>query len=106
MVKSIDLQDNFSKAPLAAREQQIQQANSESGQRHGARALSDQHALDQERAVPTKETDATENRVDDGGKDQRRFGQRRRHGEDSESGDESSGDESKSDFSHLIDVVA
>ena len=107
MVRPIDLQDNFSKAPLAAREQQIQQASSELAQRHAAREQNDQHALDQERPVPTKESDAAENRVDDGGKGQRRSGQQqRRREQDSEAGDASGGDESKSDFSHLIDVVA
>ena len=106
MVKSIDLQDNFSKAPLAAREQQILQASSEQGQRHAARELSDQHVLDQERAVPTKETDAAENRLDDDGKGQHRSSQQRRQAEDPEPGDESDGDESKSDYSTLIDIVA
>ena len=106
MVRPIDLQDNFSKAPLAAREQQIQQANPELGHRHGARELSQQHALDRERPVPTGETDTAKNRVDDGGKGRRRTGRQRRHPEGSESGGESSGDGSKSDFSHIIDFVA
>ena len=106
MVRPIDLQDNFSKAPLAAREQNLQQANSEMGQRHLAREMSDQHALDQERPVPTEESDAAQNRGDDDGKNRHGSNQQRRHAQDTESGGESSGDESKSDFSHLIDVVA
>jgi hypothetical protein len=45
-MRPIDLQDNLSKAPLAGREQAIQQANADLGQRHVAQELDRQHLLD------------------------------------------------------------
>ena len=110
MVRPIDLQDNFSKAPLAGREQQIQQSSADLGQRALARELEQQHQLDQSRPVPTDETDATENRVDDRDKGQSDDSARRHRGE---GGDGSSAGEDvnpgtggKSDSSSLIDIVA
>ena len=44
-MNAIHLQDNLSKAPLAGREQGIQQASADFGQRHGAQELNRQHAL-------------------------------------------------------------
>jgi hypothetical protein len=64
-VRPIDLQDNLSKAPLAGREQQIQQNSPDAAQRHGARELERQHVLDQSRTKETDETDRPDNRVDD-----------------------------------------
>ncbi len=84
-MRPIDLQDNFSKAPLASREQQIQQNSAEQGQRGGAMRLDDEHALDQNRTTPTKDTDGAENRVDRDAEDRSHDqGQRREHAADSE----------------------
>ncbi|MBD04242.1 MAG: hypothetical protein CME24_07855 [Gemmatimonadetes bacterium] len=63
-MRPIDLQDNLSKAPLASREQQIQQSSPDQAQRNGAMRLADERALDQARPVPTEESGGPENRVD------------------------------------------
>jgi hypothetical protein len=64
-MRPIDLLDNLSKAPLAGREQGIQQANAEFGQRHGAQALERQHRLDQTRTKAGENAEGPDNRVDD-----------------------------------------
>ena len=64
-MRAIDLQDNLSKAPLAGREQGIQQSSAELGQRHGAQELNRQHAHDQTRTKASEETEGPDNRVDD-----------------------------------------
>ena len=64
-MRPIDLLDNLSKAPLAGREQSIQQANAEQGQRHGAQALERQHQLDQTRTKAGENAESPDNRVDD-----------------------------------------
>ena len=82
MVRPIDLQDNLSKAPLAGREQQIQQSVADQGQRQGAQALNREHLLDQSRTLASAESDAADNRVDDHEERERRggSGRRRAHG--------------------------
>jgi len=79
-MRSIDLQDNMSKAPLASREQQIQQSNADQGQRQVAIRLDEEHAHDQTRPVPTERMDGPENRVDRETDDGRRQQQSQRHG--------------------------
>ena len=111
MASPVELQDNLSKAPLAARQQQIQQSSPELGQRHAARALEQEHVLDQSRTRGMEQGDAAANRVDDHeGKEGRRNprgGRRGRSGDDSVTiaGD---GDDrpSPSDTSREIDLVA
>ncbi len=108
MVRPIDLQDNFSKAPLAGREQQIQQSSADLGQRALARELDEQHQLDKTRSAATDETDAPENRVDDRDKGQSEDSGRRRGegGEGSSAGEDVNPAGGKSDSSTLIDIVA
>ena len=80
MLRPLDLQDNFSKAPLAAREQHIQQIRGEVTQHNLAQQRDQEHILDHSRIRETDETDETENRVDDHdrqpGEQQRRRRQR------------------------------
>jgi hypothetical protein len=76
-MNAIHLQDNLSKAPLAGREQGIQQASADFGQRHGAQELNRQHALDQTRTTAREDAEGPDNRVDDP-PDDGRGGQRRR----------------------------
>lgn len=79
-MRPIDLLDNMSKAPLAGREQGIQQASADQGQRHGAQALNREHLLDQTRPTEAEDVDVADNRLDDhpddGSGDR---GRRRRH---------------------------
>ena len=111
MAGPVELQDNLSKAPLAAREQHIQQAASELGHRHAARALEQEHLLDQSRARGMEEGDAADNRVDDR---EGREGSRRPRGDQQANPEDSSaapgtdsGDRpSPSDTSREIDLVA
>jgi len=107
MVRPIDLQDNLSKAPLAGREQQIQQSSADLAQRQASQALNREHILDQSRTRPSAASDAAENRVDDregrpgqGGSGQRRRGDR----DDGHEGHERDSDAGSDD--HLIDIVA
>jgi hypothetical protein len=74
-IRPIDLQDNLSKEPLAAREQHIQQTRPEMAQHNIARQQNQEHAHDHSRVRASEETDATENRVDD--HDRRQQQQRR-----------------------------
>ncbi len=67
MVRPIDLQDNYSKAPLAAREQHLLQVRPEQSQHHIARQQNQEHVLDQSRIRAAEDADAAENRVDDHG---------------------------------------
>jgi len=65
MVGPIHMQDNLSKAPLAGREQHIQQSSADQAQRQGSQALNREHILDQSRTRPSTASDAAQNRVDD-----------------------------------------
>jgi|GEM_PF-579919 len=65
MIRPIDLQDNYSKAPLAAREQNILQMRPEMAQHNIARQQNQEHALDHSRVRESEEADTAENRVDD-----------------------------------------
>jgi len=111
MAGSVELQDNLSKAPLAARQQQIQQSAPELGQRHAAQALDQEHILDQSRTRGMEEADAAANRVDD--RDGREGHSRPRSDDpansedDSETASADTGDRpSPSDTSREIDLVA
>jgi len=103
----IHLQDNFSKAPLAGREQNIQQASADLAQRQASQTLNQEHILDQSRTRPAAQSDAAENRVDD--REERRgqgrggSGQQRHGGGDEDQGE--AGAEAGTD-EHRIDVVA
>ena len=105
MVRPVDLQDNFSKAPLASRAQQVQQANPEMAQRQGAQELAEQHAQDQARTLPAEEGKAPELHADQRREElpQRR---RRRERERREETEDESAPRSKSDDSSFIDIVA
>ena len=56
MVRPIEIQDNLSKAPLAAREQHLQQANAQAAQQQVDAEVTEVRVLDQSRAVPLDET--------------------------------------------------
>ena len=52
MVRPIEIQDNLSKAPFAAREQHLQQANALAAQQQVDAEVAEERALDQSRTVP------------------------------------------------------
>lgn len=79
MIRPIDLQDNFSKAPMAAREQHLQQTRPEMAQHNIARQQDQDHILDHSRVRPGENADASENRLDDHEGSQQRGQQRRQH---------------------------
>ncbi len=56
MVRPIEIQDNLSKAPFAAREQHLQQANAQAAQQQVDAEVAEVRVLDQSRAVPLDET--------------------------------------------------
>lgn len=60
MVRPVDMQDNYSKAPLAGREQHIQQISPEIAQRQAAQQQAQQHLLDQTRPMPAARRDEVE----------------------------------------------
>ena len=110
MVRPIHIQDNLSKAPLAGREQQIQQAIADQGQRHGAQALNREHLLDQSRTQASAESDRADNRVDDHEEQRGEGNSRRRRGDGDADGSSGDADGGASDATgsddHLIDVLA
>ena len=59
-MKPIDLQDSFSKAPLVAREQHIQQSSAEIAQRHLAAESAAERELDRGRPVAAEEVQVAE----------------------------------------------
>ena len=71
MVRPIDLQDNFSKAPGASKAQQAQQSNPEMEHRNTAAEMAQQHIVDQSRTAPAQEDNKADMNPDDSGKDQR-----------------------------------
>lgn len=105
-MRPIDLQDNLSKAPLAGREQNIQQAASDQAQRSGAQELNREHALNQTRPTEAEEADGADNRVDDksGGAGQQ--GQRQRRESNRSAAEETVERPSPSAFSREIDLTA
>ena len=86
-MRSIDLQDNLSKAPLAGREQGIQQSSADLGQRPGAQALNRQHVLDQTRTSESEKSERADNRVDDPPDD----GRNNQHGDRQHAEDDAGG---------------
>jgi len=74
VVRPIDLQDNFSKAPGASKAQQAQQANPEMAHRNTAAEMAQQQIVDQSRTAPAQENDRAEMNPDDTGKEQSRKG--------------------------------
>lgn len=60
MVRPVDMQDNYSKAPLAGRQQNIQQTSPEIAQRQAAQQLTQQHLVDQTRPMPAERRDEVE----------------------------------------------
>ena len=109
-VRPIHLQDILSKAPLASREQQIQQASADLAQRQVAGALNQQHVLDASRTRPATAPDAADHRVDDreesrGGRGGQGRGRREAEGEAAapEAGERH---RAAGESEHLIDVVA
>ena len=65
MLRPLDLQDNFSKAPLAAREQNLQQIRPEVTQHNLTQQLDQENARNQSRIRESAEADEVKNRVDD-----------------------------------------
>jgi len=58
-MRPVDLQDNFSKAPLAAREQHIQQTRADQAQYQAARQQGKTHAADQRRVKANEKLEST-----------------------------------------------
>ena len=65
MLRPLDLQDNYSKAPMAAREQNIQQIRGEVTQQNIAQQMDQEHVLDHSRIRESGKTNGAEMRVDD-----------------------------------------
>ncbi len=65
MLRPMDLQDNFSKAPLVAREQNIQQLRPTITQHNLAQQADQEHIHDHSRIRESDEADEAQNRVDD-----------------------------------------
>lgn len=106
-MRSIDIQDNLSKAPLAGREQGIQQSSADLGQRHGAQALNREHLLDQTRTKAGENAEAADNRVDDHPDDGRHRQRRhRRQADDTGEGTEVADRPRPSVMSREIDLMA
>ncbi len=80
MVRPVDMQDNYSKAPLAGRQQHIQQTSPEIAQRQVAQQQAQQHQADQARALPAAGRDEVELHLDEKREqDQRRRRPRQPH---------------------------
>lgn len=77
MLRPVDMQDNYSKAPLAGRQQHIQQASPEIAQRQAAAQQARQHQLDQTRALPADARDEVQLRAEDQGQREERRRRRR-----------------------------
>lgn len=60
MVRPVDMQDNYSKAPLAGRQQHIQQTSPEIAQRQAAQQQVQQHLANQTRPTPAEGRDEVE----------------------------------------------
>ena len=86
MLRPLDLQDNFSKAPLAAREQNIQQIRGEVTQHNMAQQMDQEHVLDHSRVRKSVETDGAETRVDDHDRQPGKKQRQRRQQQDDENG--------------------
>ena len=65
MLRPTDLQDNFSKAPMAAREQHVLQTRPDQAQHNIARQQDRERILDHSRISPNENAEPNENRVDD-----------------------------------------
>ena len=65
MVRPIEIQDNLSKAPFAAREQHLQQANALAAQQQLDAEVTEMRVLDQSRAVPLDETSTAQLAIGD-----------------------------------------
>lgn len=79
MVRPVDMQDNYSKAPLAGRQQHIQQTSPEIAQRQAAQQQVQQHLLDQSRPRPAERRDEVELHLEEErAPDQRRRRRKRR----------------------------
>ena len=104
MVRPIDLQDNFSKAPGASKAQQAQQANPEMAHRNTAAEMAQQQIIDQSRTAAAQEEDRAEMNTDDSGKDQRRKRKSKKVRENKE--EPGAIGPPKGDESSQIDVVA
>jgi len=58
-MRPVDLQDNFSKAPLAAREQHIQQTRADNAQYQAAQQQGKEHVTDQRRVKANENVEST-----------------------------------------------
>ena len=65
MVRPVDMQDNYSKAPLAGRQQHIQQTSPEITRRQVAQQQAQQHLVDQTRPMPAEGRDEVELHLDE-----------------------------------------
>jgi hypothetical protein len=98
------MQDNYSKAPIAGRQQHIQQTSPEIAQRLAAQQTTQQHLVDQSRAVPAEGRDEVELHLDERpAPDQRR---RRRRQPDPAQEDEGTSSAPESEGATHIDLTA
>ena len=107
MIRPIDLQDNYSKAPMAAREQSILQVRPEQTQHTIARHQAQEHVLDHSRIRTAEDADAAENRVDD---HEERQQQKRRAKKDrtltaKKDADDDEAPHPRLDSAHFIDIT-
>jgi len=108
MIRPIDLQDNYSKAPMAAREQAILQVRPEQTQHTIAREQAQEHVLDHSRIQASEEADAAENRVDDHEKrqqQQERRAKKERAVANNNEADDNEAPQPRLDSAHFIDIT-
>ena len=106
MVDPVALQDNFSKAPFAAREQHVLQMRPDMAQRAINQETAGQHILDQSRTLPTEEPGPGEMRLEN--QEEKRRGQRDQKNQQpaEEEGSSESGGPEENGSSPRIDIIA
>ena len=103
MVRPVDLQDNFSKAPAASRAQNVQQVNPEMAHRNTTQEMARQQILDQSRTLPAEESSQPLLQPDEHKGEQRRNRQdaKRNPQEVAEESSEESGDAAENEDTSL-----
>jgi hypothetical protein len=107
MVRPVNLQDNFSKAPLASREQHIQQTRPEMAQRQLGQDQANEQVVNQSRPQPTQESGQAQLQASDqdGQPKQDQKQRRRKQGKEKEE-DLSKAKPAADGEMHFFDVIA
>ncbi|MFT5378515.1 MAG: hypothetical protein ACI906_005361 [Candidatus Latescibacterota bacterium] len=105
MIRPMDLQDNYSKAPLAAREQHILQMRPEMAQHTIARQQNQEHVLDHSRISKSEKADAAENRVDDHESHQQQHQQKSALSQEEKDADNKETPQPRLNGAHFIDIT-